>query len=230
MSKNVGITAQLRSERGKSAAQKIRSMGKIPAIVYGKDQESIALTIDAKEADQLFSTISVENTIVNVKIDDEEMETLVREIQTHPFRPDLIHVDFYRIQRGVAIEVDVPINYLGTPEGAKHGGVLDVILRELRVKCIPSKIPETIEVEVTSLEIGQSIHANEIEIEDDVELLTDPVRTLCLVALPKEEIVPEEEEELEDGVDVAEEDGDDEGESPAAETDDSAVDKEDSDD
>ena len=210
MSVNAGLTAKRRSETGKGAARRIRAAGQVPAVLYGKDQDSIALTIDAQEAGHLFHSISVENTIVNVKIEDEaeEMETLVREIQMHPFRPDIVHVDFYRIQRGVVIEVDVPVKYVGAPEGVKHGGILDVILHEIRVKCIPSKIPETIEVDVSGLEIGESIHASEIETEEDVELLTDPIRTLCLVAVPKVEVVEEEEEEeLEEGVEVEGEEG-----------------------
>ena len=220
MSVNEGLTAKRRSETGKGAARRMRAAGEVPAVIYGRDQDSIALTIDAREAGQLFHAISVDNTIVNVRIDDEteEMETLVREIQMHPFRPDIVHVDFYRIQRGVAMEIDVPVNYTGTPEGVKHGGVLEVILHELRVKCIPSKFPEAFEVDVSGLEIGDSIHASEIETDEEVELLTDPVRTLCLVAVPKEEVVEEEEEEeLEEGVEGAEaEDGEEvpEGEAP----------------
>ena len=224
MSVKSGITAKRRSETGKGAARRIRATGQIPAVLYGKDQDPIALTVDAQEAGHLFHSISVENTIVNVKIEDEaeELETLVREIQMHPFRPDIVHVDFYRIQRGVAIEVDVPVNYVGTPEGVKHGGVLDVILHELRVKCLPSKIPEIIEVDVSGLEIGDSIHASEIEVDEDVQLLTDPIRTLCLVAVPKVEIVEEEEEEeeLEEGVEVEGEEGAEGAEgAPAADAD-----------
>ena len=227
MSVKSGLTAKRRSETGKGAARRIRAAGQIPAVLYGKDQDPIALTVDAQETGHLFHSISVENTIVNVKIEDEaeQLETLVREIQMHPFRPDIVHVDFYRIQRGVAIEVDVPVNYMGTPEGVKHGGVLDVILHELRVKCVPSKIPEIIEVDVSGLEIGDSIHASEIEVEEDVELLTDPIRTLCLVAVPKVEVV-EEEEELEEGVEVEGEEGA-EG-APAADADASAGGDEDS--
>jgi len=136
----------------------------------------------------------------------------------HPFRQDLVHVDFYCIQRGVAMEVDVPINYSGTPEGVKFGGVLEVILHELRVKSIPSKFPESIEVDVSTLDIGDSIHARDLQMEDEVELLTDPVRTLCAVYLPKEEVV-EEEEDLELAEGEVEEGA--EGDAPAARDEDS---------
>jgi len=224
MSVNTGLTAKRRRETGKGAARRMRAMGQVPAVIYGKDQEAIALTVDVKEALHLFHSISVENTIVNVQIDDdaEELETLVREIQMHPFRPDIVHVDFYCIQRGVAMEIDVPINYVGTPEGVKFGGVLEVILHELRVKCTPAKFPESFEVDVSALDVGDSIHASSIEVEEEVELLTDPVRTLCLVAVPKEEVV-EEEEDLElaegEGEEGAEAAPADEGEAGAGDKD-----------
>ena len=223
MTANTGLTARRRSETGKGAARKIWAAGRVPAVIYGKDQESIALTVDAKEALHLFHSISVDNTIVNVQVDDdpEALETLVREIQMHPYRPDLVHVDFYCIQRGVAIEVDVPIHYTGTAEGAKFGGVLEVILHELRVKCVPANFPESIEVDVSALNVGDSIHARDLTMDDEVELLTDLIQTLCLVAVPKEEVVEEEEEmELAEG-EVAEgaEAGDDEGAAAAADED-----------
>ena len=209
MTAKTALSAKRRDETGKGAARKIRSTGQVPAVLYGKNQQPIHLTLDARETLHLFHSISVENTIVNVQIDDdkEELETLVREIQMHPFRPDLVHVDFFCIERGVALEVDIPVNYVGTPHGVREGGVLEIILHEFRVKCIPSKIPESIEIDIVRLDIGDSIHVSEIEMADDVELLTDPGHTACLVSVPRVEEV-EEEEELEEGV---------EGEDPDAE-------------
>ncbi len=200
MTAKTGLAAKRRSETGKGVARRLRAAGKIPAVLYGKDQESIALTLDAREALHLFHSISVENTIVNVQIDDdkEELETLVREIQMHPYRPELVHVDFYCIERGVALEVDIPVNYVGTSQGVRDGGVLEVILHELRVKCLPSQIPDSIEIDISALEIGDSIHASAISLAEDVELLTDPGQTVCLVSAPRaEEEVEEVEEEFE---------------------------------
>ena len=227
MTVKAGLSVKRRSGRGKGAARRLRAEGQVPAVLYGKDQEAISLMVDAQEAGKLFHSISVENTIVNVKIDDdeEEMETLVREIQMHPFRDDIVHVDFYRIQRGVAIEVDVPVSYVGTPQGVRDGGVLDVILHEVRVKCVPSKIPASFEIDISGLEIGDSLHADEIEVEDEVQLLTDAIRTLCLVAAPRVEEVEEEEEELED-LELAEAA---EGDAPSAEGDTADAGDEDSD-
>ena len=144
----------------------------------------------------------------------------------HPFRPDIVHVDFYCIERGVELEVDIPANYIGTPAGVRDGGTLEVILHEFRVKCLPSNIPEIIEVDVSALEIGDSIHASEIRTQEGVELLTDPGQTICLVSAPREE-GEEEEEELEEGEEGVE--GEEGAEGEAVEGDDSAA-EEDSDD
>jgi len=203
MTGKTGLTATRRHETGKGVARRLRAAGQVPAILYGKDQEPIALTLNAREALHLFHSISVDNTIVNVRIDDEkeELETLVREIQMHPFRPDLVHVDFYCIERGVALEVDIPVNFVGTPQGVRDGGSLEVILHEFRVKCIPGNIPETIEVDISDLHIGDSIHANEISTDEGVELLTDPAQTVCSVSAPRaEDEEVEEDEETETGL------------------------------
>ena len=210
MTVKTGLRARRRHETGKGVARRLRAAGQVPAVLYGKDQEPISLTLEAREALHLFHSISVENTIVNVQIDDEkeELETLVREIQMHPYRPDIVHVDFYCIERGVALEVDIPANYTGTAQGVRDGGTLEVILHELRVKCLPSKIPDTIDIEVTGLDIGDSIHASEISMDEGVELLTDPGQTICLVSAPRaEEEVVEVDEGLEglEGLEGAEE-------------------------
>ena len=216
MTVKTGLAASRRHETGKGVARRLRAAGQVPAILYGKDQEPISLTLDAQEALSLFHSISVENTIVNVQIDDdkEELETLVREIQMHPFRPDIVHVDFYCIERGVALEVEIPANYNGTPQGVRDGGVLEVILHEFRVKCVPSKIPESIEIDISHLEIGDSVHVSEVTMAEDVELLTDPGQTACLVSAPRVEEEPEE-EELEEGLEG--EEGEEGAEGEAAE-------------
>ena len=215
MTVKTGLAASRRHETGKGVARRLRAAGQVPAVLYGKDQEPISLTLDAQEALSLFHSISTENTIVNVQIDDdkEELETLVREIQMHPFRPDIVHVDFYCIERGVALEVEIPANYNGTPQGVRDGGVLEVILHEFPVKCVPSKIPESIEIDISHLEIGDSVHVSEVTMPEDVELLTDPGQTACLVSAPRVEEEPEE-EELEEGLEGEEGEEGAEGEAP----------------
>lgn len=206
MSTKVVLAAVKRGETGKGAARSIRRAGRIPAVVYGRDLDAMSLTVDHHEALRLFQSISVDNTIVSLAIEgEEEMDILVREIQSHPYRTELIHVDFYQIQRGVALEVDIPVILVGTAEGVRAGdGIMDQTIHEIRVRCIPSLIPTSFEVDVTSLEVGDSLHVSDITIAEEVELITDLDQTVCSVALPKVVEVDEPEEELEEGEEAAE--------------------------
>ena len=121
------------------------------------------------------------------------MQTVVREIQARPFRPEFLHIDFLRIQAGVAIEVEIPVQLTGTPVGVKNqGGILDQVLHTITVRSIPSKIPEVIEVDIEELEVGQSLHVGEIGLDKDLEVLTDLERTVVQVAYPRVEEEPEE--------------------------------------
>ncbi len=204
MAKKTLLKAQPRAETGKAAARKLRSVGRIPAVIYGKEMDSRGLSLDLQETEYLFQRIAVENTILDLEIegDDEPVQTLIRDIQAYPHKPGLLHVDFLRIQKGVAVEVDIPVNLEGIPVGVREsGGILEQIINELRVKCIPSKIPENYTLDVTAMEVGDSFHVSDILVEDDVDILAELDRTICSVQVPKviEVEVEEDEEGLEEG-------------------------------
>jgi large subunit ribosomal protein L25 len=193
------LKAERRDDSGKGVARKLRADGRVPAVVYGADEDTLSLSVDAHDAELLFGRISVENTIVSLKVAGikEPMETLVREVQVHPYRPDILHVDFYRVQKGVAVDVDIPLTLEGIPNGVRHdGGIMEQTLNELSVRCIPSRIPEAIVVDVTELQIGDSLHVSDLEIPEDVEVQTDLARTICVVSLPRVEVEEVEEEEV----------------------------------
>ena len=202
MSNDTKLKAQKRDEKGKGAARKLRQQGRVPAVLYGRDFESVHLSVDGHEVEHLFDSISVDNTIVSLAVDGDKdpYETLIREIQTHPWRASLLHIDFLRIQEGVAVDVDVPLRLLGIPLGAKSdGGVLEQIIHDIPVRCIPSKIPAAIEVDVSELNLNEALHVSDIGLEEGVEIRIAEERTICSVAIPKiiEEVV--EEEELAEG-------------------------------
>ncbi len=196
------LNLESRRDAGKGVARKLRRQGRVPGVVYGGGQLPVLVHMEAQAALHLFHSISVENTILNLSVDGGEPErALVREIQTAPCRPDLLHVDFMRVQRGVALEVQVPIRLTGVPAGVRNeGGLLDQVVHDLPVKCMPSKIPEVIEVDVTELTVGDVIRAGEIAMPDDVENLADPGRTICGVAAPR--VAEEEVEEDEEGAEA----------------------------
>ena len=211
-----------RADTGKGAAVKMRAEGRTPAVVYGKDMEARSLSLDTQDTEYLFQRIAVENTIVKLLIEgeDEPMETLIREIQTHPHKAGVLHVDFLRIQKGVAVEVEIPVSLEGMPVGVKEqGGILEQVINEIRVKCIPSKIPEVISLDVTGLAVGDSLHVYDVDLGEGVDLLVESDRTICSVQIPKVLEVEEEEEELEGELEEGEElpEGEEAAEAPEGE-------------
>ena len=193
------LNLELRNAAGKGAARKLRRAGRVPAIVYGGNEAPVMVSVEAQEARRVFEAISVENTILHLSLGGDTERALVREVQTHPFRPDILHVDFIRIRRGVPIEVQVPVHLLGVAAGVRNdGGRMDQVSHDVPVKCVPSKIPEAIEVDVTSFVVGDVLRAGDLEMPDGVENLADPGLVICGVAAPT--ISVEEEEEAAEGI------------------------------
>jgi large subunit ribosomal protein L25 len=221
MSDKAVLHAQKREGTGKGVARKLRQAGRVPAVLYGRELDSIHLSIDAHEAEHLFHSISVDNTIVSLEVEGEKeaYETLVREIQTHPWKAHMLHVDFLRIQAGVEVDLDVPVHLEGVPAGVRlSGGILEQVIHELPVRCIPSKIPESFVLDVTDLDLNEALHVSDIPLEEGVEIRVSADRTICSVAVPRVEEEPEAAEvadlepelvgdEGEDAAGEAEEDG-----------------------
>jgi large subunit ribosomal protein L25 len=200
MATEAKLKAELRSTTGKGAARKLRQQGKIPAIVYGAHEDAQSVTLDAHQTGLLFHSISVENTIIQLEVEGAAapVATLVREVQAHPYKQEIVHVDFLRLETGVEVELDVPLVLIGTPKGVREeGGVLDHLVHELEVRCIPSAIPEQLSVDVTELEIGDSISLDQLEAPEGVTFLADTNMTLCAVHPPRlaEETEVDDEEE-----------------------------------
>jgi large subunit ribosomal protein L25 len=186
--KNKTLTATKRDGTGKGVARQLRMSGRVPAVIYGRGMESVHLSLDAKEVEGLFHTISVENTIVELKIEGEKSPhlTLVREIQSDPVKSNLVHIDFYRVQTDVAVDVEVPLDLLGIPVGVRlSGGVLEQVIHSLPVRCLPNNIPQSIEVDVTHLDLDQVMHVSDLTIPEGIAVTIDSSLTVCLVAAPR---------------------------------------------
>jgi large subunit ribosomal protein L25 len=187
MATQVTLKAGRREAAGKGGARKLRAGGGLPAVLYGAGADPLSLSLDTHDAEILFRSISVDNTIINLDVEGEKapVPTLVREIQTHPARPQILHVDFLRIQMGVEVELEVPVHLEGTPAGVRDGGgVLDHMIHDLPVRCMPTDIPESIVVDVSALDIGDAIHVGDIAMPAGVEVLLDEDRTICSVQMP----------------------------------------------
>jgi large subunit ribosomal protein L25 len=180
------LKAQPRAERGKGAARKARAAGRIPAVVYGHGEATRELTVDAHELELLFARVHYENTIINLDIAGEkgEVKVLVREVQSHAFRPDVLHVDFYQIHAGEKVAVEVPVRLQGTAPGVRAGGVMMQTITDLEVRCLPDNIPEYITADVSTLEIGDAIHVGELTVPEGVEPQVDADRVVCSVTPP----------------------------------------------
>ncbi|MSR35926.1 MAG: 50S ribosomal protein L25 [Gemmatimonadetes bacterium] len=188
MSIEATLNAEPREAVRKGANRKLRATGRVPAVLYGKDHAPTLLSVDAREAERLFQQISVENTVIEIKLKGgtTKIQALVREVQVAAVRPDLIHIDFYKIQAGVTLEVEIPIELIGVPNGVRHdGGILEQLLHEIPVRCLPDAIPERIEIDVTELGLHDSFHVSDLKVAEGIEILMDPERTLCLVSVPR---------------------------------------------
>jgi len=204
MSEQAVFQVETRSETGKGAARRIRATGKIPGNVYGHGAESVAVQADELQFKALISRISAENTLIDLQIDGAEPKpVLIREIQRHPYRSVILHVDFFEITAGEKIRVAVPVRLEGNPIGVRNGGTLQVIRYELEVECLPRDIPSAFEADISELAIGDSLHIGEID-TGDVTPLEDASLTVCSVVAPR--VVEVEEEEGEEVSDLLDED------------------------
>lgn len=189
-----------RNRMGKSGAKEIRNEGNVPAILYGKGTDPLALVVNPSELKQALSTDARENTLLQMSIDGEKLEglSLLREIQYDFISSKPIHFDFQAIDMNAQIEVKVPINIIGRANGVKEGGILEEILREIEVLCLPSNIPDFFDVDVTDLEMGHTIHVRDIEVADDISILRGDGESIVAVHAPKVEVIEVEEEEGEE--------------------------------
>ena len=185
---SVPFKASTRSSTGKGVARKLRAAGKVPAVIYGHAREAQALELEHHALQLLLEKHPYQSTVIALDVDGKTSNTLIREIQRHPFKKQIVHVDFQELVAGEKVTVPVPLQFTGTPDGVRHGGgLLDQILHELEVSCDPANIPHHIVVDVTPLTIGHSIHAGEIALPAGVTLETDADATVCVCAAPKVE-------------------------------------------
>ncbi|OGP70811.1 MAG: hypothetical protein A2W09_07180 [Deltaproteobacteria bacterium RBG_16_50_11] len=184
------LTAEIRGGVGKEASKKLRARGLVPAIFYGPRTETISLVVDPKELTKTLQTEAGGNVLIDLDIrkgnKSDRKVVMVKDIQIHPLQQTILHTDFYEVTMDEMITVEVPIQLVGKPEGIKVGGILEQIRRAIEVQCLPADIPKRIEVDVSSLQIGDSIHVQEIQIEKG-KILADTNFTIATVVPPAAE-------------------------------------------
>jgi len=177
------ISAQKRQKMGGSTANQLRATGRIPGVIYGHGEPSVAFHI--KELDLRPLIYTHETHTVSLDLEGKALKCILREVQFHPVTDRVSHVDFVAIHAGEKIKIDVPINLVGTSSGVKDGGVMDFALHKLAIEVLPDKIPQHIDLDISDLKIGHSLHVSDLPSSTDYTVTTDPSAVIVTVAAPK---------------------------------------------
>lgn len=193
------LEAQERSDLGTGKVNRLRKKALLPAIVYGEGKKPLAVQLTAKDFMNLISVHKGESFVIKLRIKagakQEDKSVLIKQIQHDPAKDDVIHIDFHEISLTKTIKVKVPVVARGEAIGVKRdGGVLDHTLWELEVECLPARIPETIEADVSHMQIGDSLHVRELTPIEGVKILNDPEAAVLAVVAPTKEAIPSAEE------------------------------------
>ncbi|MGI6096968.1 MAG: 50S ribosomal protein L25/general stress protein Ctc [Dethiobacteria bacterium] len=193
----VELKAVRREKSTKGALKKLRREGMIPGIVYGRSKEPISIAIDRSELKSVLGTAAGMNVLVELKINGEgalQTETvMIKDIQHDILiRDNLLHIDLLRVSMTEKIEVSVPLILVGEPEGVKDGGVLQQLLREVNIRCLPADIPDQLDADVSSLQIGESLQISDLSVPEGIEMLEEADEVVVVVSAPEQEVVEEE--------------------------------------
>ena len=196
MADNTLLTEQ-RTDFGSRPAGRLRRAGKVPAVVYGLDTETVRVAVPARELGHILAGESGLNTLITLQLDGDDILTLARQIQRDPLRGDFVHVDFIRIRRDVAVAAEVPVHLVGEATGVRDGGLLEQLVFSLQVEAKPEAIPNSIEVDVSELEIGDQLRISDLRLPAAVDVQHEPEELVVQVVMPRvvEEPEPAEGEE-----------------------------------
>ncbi|UCC49554.1 MAG: 50S ribosomal protein L25/general stress protein Ctc [Gemmatimonadota bacterium] len=196
MTTRVILEAQLRTETGKGAARSLRRQGYVPGVIYGHGEETRACKVNTKELERLLTSGSYESTLIELKLDNGDTpRVLIREVQVHPYRSEVLHVDFLAVHRGEKVRLEVPVRLDGVARGVKEGGILEHLRHEVEIRCDPDQIPEALELDISELGIGDSVTVVDLSTPAGVEILSDSSVAIAAIvppaALKVEEVVEE---------------------------------------
>ena len=203
MAEKIAVAAETRKERGKNAARRLRASGKIPAVAYSNGSEALSLTVDPHQIQQVLNSSKGHNTLFDLKVEGKSTgQAMLRDWACEPLWGKLLHVDILRVAVGTKLKVKVPVHLEGEPRGVKlDGGILDFVMREVEVECLPIDIPEEMRIDVSELGLRDGIRAGDFPFASEVKLITDPDHVIVHVMAPRveEEVAPTEEAEAAEG-------------------------------
>lgn len=193
----IELKADLRDKIGTRNSRRNRVKGIVPGILYGKEIESKSVSVDTKEINRIIKQYG-NNVIINLQLDAEKTPVMLKEVQRDNIKGDLYHIDFIKISLKDKIEITVPISLEGSAKGEKEGGIIQQQLREATINVLPTAIPDSITVDISDLEIGDSVSIADLEVDEEViEILNEPEEVIASLVAPRMEEEEEEGEELE---------------------------------
>jgi large subunit ribosomal protein L25 len=204
------LTAEPRTIYGSRPAGRIRRDGQVPAVVYGLGEDTVSVSVSAHDLQRILSGASGANTVITLKLDGADQLALARQIQRHPVRGSLVHVDFVRVRADQAISAEVPLHLEGEAEGVKMGGLLEQLLFSISVEALPADVPAAIQHDVSSLNMGDQLRVSDLTVPAKVTITNDPDELVLQVVTPRGMDTGEEAAEGEEGAEG-------EGAAPAAE-------------
>ncbi|HEV2309149.1 MAG TPA: 50S ribosomal protein L25, partial [Acidimicrobiia bacterium] len=208
------LTAETRAERGSRPAGRLRRAGVVPAVVYGLGGDTVSVSVGSRDVTHILSKGA--NTLITLRLAGDDQLTLARQVQRHPTRGDILHVDFVRVSTDVAVTAEVPLHLVGEPEGVRGGGLLEQLVFGLPIEARPQDIPTGIEADVSALEIGDQIRLSDLSLPPGVTPTIEADALIAQVVAPRvveEEVAEPAEGEAAEGEAPAEEGA---GEAPAA--------------
>jgi large subunit ribosomal protein L25 len=183
------LAAEARNETGKGAARKLRATGRVPAVIYGHNRDPQGLSVNARELNRLIEHIAAGSTVIELGgLAAGATRTLIREIQRHPLKRHIVHVDFQELVAGEKVTVAIPLVFVGTATGVREqGGLLEEVMRQITISVDPASMPNHIDVDVSNLAIGHPLHVRDLALPAGVTALDDPDATVVAVAAPRTE-------------------------------------------
>ena len=192
------ISVKKRSLEGSSASRRMRHAGLLPGVIYGIDSNPLAVELETHALEQVLHHHASETILVDIDLEGEgSVSVLLKEVQHHPVSGALLHVDLQRVAANQTLQVEVSLELVGEPEGVKLGGLLDQVMHTILVECLPADLPETVNVDVSELEIGSALHVSDLKLGNKVVVLSDTDAVVASVSAPKVEQEEDADEDVE---------------------------------
>jgi large subunit ribosomal protein L25 len=182
--RQVNLSVVKREKTGKECAKKLRKQGLIPAIVYGHNFDPVPISVKANELESILHKYKGETLLFNLEVQNGEtqrIQAILKDYQLHPVTDKIIHLDFVAIKEGETVSIDVPLEFVGRPVGLTKGGVIEIFMHDLTVECLPSNIPDKIQVDISNLDLGDVLHVKDIKVPEGVKVLDAPEDTVITI-------------------------------------------------